>query len=53
MTAWEKMKNSKKFHSVLLGFLLLVIYYQIFSAGFLPWDDDYNISINPYFLQSQ
>ncbi len=53
MTAWKKMQNSKKFHAALLGFLLLVIYFQIFSAGFLPWDDDYNISINPYFLQSQ
>ena len=56
MIVREKMQNFKKFPVklfFLLGFLLLGIYFQMFFSGFLPWDDDYNIRINPYYLQSQ
>lgn len=38
---------------LVVGSALGLIYFQIFSAPFLPWDDDYNISLNPYFLQGQ
>ncbi len=36
-----------------LSFALGLIYFQIFAAPFLPWDDDYNITLNPYLLQGQ
>ncbi len=38
---------------LLLGALLFLIYYPTFSAEFLPWDDDYNIFINPHFAASE
>jgi hypothetical protein len=29
---------------------ILVVYMPVFHAGFLPWDDDYNILSNPFYL---
>ncbi len=50
------MKTPRRIYFILFAgilFLLILIYFQIFSASFLPWDDDYNITLNPYFLQGQ
>ena len=34
---------------LLIAALLGAVYFQTFQAGFLPWDDDYNITLNLYY----
>ncbi len=34
---------------LLIAALLGAIYFQTFNAGFLPWDDDYNITLNLFY----
>ncbi len=43
------MENRRPWLLLMFAVALIIIYFQTLSAGFLPWDDDYNITINLYY----